>query len=371
MSIRPSMHSSFDPRQWWRDAMTADRLVLAAKTAAAAALAWYLAPFVPFAQSEYSYYAPLGVLVSMYPTVARSASSGVQAVVGLALGIGLGLASLAVVGAGLPRIAAVAIVILLGVLLAGVRALGVGRDWVAIAALFVLLLGGADPDGYSSSYLMTMAFGVLVGVMVNLLVVPPLREKRADDRLARLRDDLGEALRGIADALAGHAFDQDAADTATAGLTETLADVREEVELADESRRYNPRGRRLRAPRDLNRRRLDALTGTADATRELSASLSRLTEGPDVDTRIPDEARRSLARAIEAASHLVTTPPDPEATAGQLREAEHALTAYTDRLRELTAHDESLDAWEAAVSLRRVIAACGPLSDPDADTATR
>lgn len=367
MRIAPSL----DPRRWWRDAITADRLLLAAKTAGAAALAWYLAPFVPFAQSEYSYYAPLGVLVSMYPTVARSASSGVQAIVGLALGIGLGLGSLAVVGTGLPRIVAVAVVILIGVLLAGVRALGVGRDWVAIAGLFVLLLGGADPDGYSSSYLITMAFGVLIGVVVNLAIVPPLRVKRAHDRLGELRDALGDALHRTADALAGHRFDPEAADTATARLMGTLADVREEVELADESRRYNPRGRRLQAPRDLNRRRLDALTGTADATRELSAALSRLTGGSDVDTRVPDDVRRALAAAVEAVSHLVTTPPDPAGTAAQVRDAENALTGYTDRLRRLQAHEEPLDAWEAAVSVRRVIAACGPFSDPDADTDTR
>lgn len=370
-SARRTVPPALDPRRWWADAVTADRLLLAVKTAAAAALAWYLAPLVPFAQSEYSYYAPLGVLVSMYPTVARSASSGVQAVVGLALGIGLGLVSLAVVGTGLPRIVAVATVILVGVLLAGVRALGVGRDWVAVAGLFVLLLGGADPDGYSSSYLMTMAFGVLVGVVVNLVVVPPLRVDRADDRLTRLRDDLGDALHRIADALAGHAFDPTAADEATAGLTGTLTDVREEVELADESRRYNPRGRRLQAPRDLGRRRLDALTGTADATRELAAALTRLTGGSDVDARLPDEARRVLAEAVRAVARLVTTPPEPEGTAAQLREAEAALTAYTRHLRRVDADDEPLDAWEAAVALRRVIAACGPFSDPDAATAAR
>lgn len=367
MTVPPAL----DPRRWWSDAITADRLLLAAKTAAAAALAWYLAPFVPLAQSEYSYYAPLGVLVSMYPTVARSASSGVQAVVGLALGIGLGLISLAVVGTGLPRIVAVAIVILVGVLLAGVRALGVGRDWVAVAALFVLLLGGADPDGYSSSYLITMAFGVLVGVVVNLVIVPPLRVGRADDRLAHLRDALGSALQRMADALAGHAFDPVAADAATHGLTSTLADVREEVDLADESRRYNPRGRRLQAPRDLGRRRLDALTGTADATRELVAALTRLTAGPDTDTRLPADARRTLAEAVRAVSRLVTTPPEPEGTAAQLREADAALTAYTQRLRRADADEESLDGWEAAVALRRVIAACGPFSDPDADTDAR
>lgn len=367
MIVRPAL----DPRRWWTDALTADRLLLAAKTSAAAALAWYLAPLVPFAHSEYSYYAPLGVLVSMYPTVARSASSGVQAVVGLALGIALGLGSLAAVGAGLPRIAAVAAVILVGVLLAGVRALGVGRDWVAIAALFVLLLGGADPDGYSISYLFTMAFGVVVGVVVNLVVVPPLRVRRADDRLSRLRDALGDALHRIADALAGRTFDPETADAATAHLLGTLADVREEVELADESRRYNPRGRRLQAPRDLNRRRLDALTGTADATRELSAALARLTGGDDVETRVPADVRRSLAEAVETVARLVTTPPEPEGTADELGEAERALTAYTDLLRGLEEHEEPLDAWEAAVSLRRVIAACGPFSDPDADLATR
>ncbi|MDQ1082848.1 MULTISPECIES: FUSC family protein [Microbacterium] len=363
--------ASLDPRRWWADAVTPDRLLLAAKTAAAAALAWYLAPFVPLAQSEYSYYAPLGVLVSMYPTVARSASSGLQAVAGLALGIGLGLASLAAVGLGVSRIAAVAAVILAGVLLAGVRALGAGRDWVAIAALFVLLLGGADPDGYSLSYLMTMAFGVLVGVVVNLVVVPPLRVGRADARLSRLRDDLGEALGGIAASLAGRTFDPDAADAATARLTGTLADVRDEVELADESRRYNPRSRRLRVPRGLNGRRLEALSATADATRELSSALARLTAGPDADTGLPGDARRALATAIEAVAHLVTAPPEPDATAAPLRSAERALAGYTDRLRALEAHQEPLDAWEAAVSLRRVIAASVPFSTSDADARGR
>ena len=363
--------AALDPRRWWADAVTPDRLLLAAKTAAAAALAWYLAPYVPLAQSEYSYYAPLGVLVSMYPTVARSASSGLQAVVGLGLGIALGLASLAVVGTGLPRIVAVAAVILIGVLLAGVRALGIGRDWVAIAGLFVLLLGGADPDGYSTSYLITMAFGVVVGVVVNLVVIPPLRVGRADDRLTALRDDVGAALHGFADALAGRSFAPELGDAATASLTATLVEVREEVDLADESRRYNPRGRRLQAPRDLNRRRLDALTGIAEATRELSAALARLTADPVVDTRLPSATRRSLADAVATVARLVTSPPSPEATARPLGEAEAALADYTDRLRGLSVDDDPLDAWEAAVSLRRVIAACGPFSDPDAATATR
>ncbi|MEH3089950.1 MAG: hypothetical protein PGN24_10270 [Microbacterium arborescens] len=69
------------------EAFAVSRLLLAGKAALAAAIAWYLAPLVPFAHDEYSYYAPLGVLVSMYPTIADSARAGLQAVAGLAIGI--------------------------------------------------------------------------------------------------------------------------------------------------------------------------------------------------------------------------------------------------------------------------------------------
>lgn len=358
-----TLHSVLHPRTWWADAVTGDRLLLAAKTAAAAVIAWYLAPFVPFALSEYSYYAPLGVLVSMYPTVARSASSGVQAVVGLAVGIGMGLGALALVGAGLPRGAAVAAVIALGVLLAGVRALGVGRDWVAIAALFVLLLGGADPDGYSVSYLLTMAFGVVVGVVVNLLVFPPLHVRRADTRLVQLRDDLASDLDLTARALTHRDFDAHRADSAMHALGTTLDAVRVEVDTSDESRRYNPRGRRVREQAGLHRRRLDALSATATATRTLVAALTRLTSDPEVDTRLPADARQTLADAVAAQSRLVAAPADD--VAGPLDDASEALDRYVDHLAraEVRTTPDTLDGWEAAVSLRRMIEASRPFGD--------
>ncbi|MBM3715689.1 MAG: FUSC family protein [Actinobacteria bacterium] len=350
MTPRPLL----DPRSWWADAVTGERLLLAAKTAAAAVLAWYLAPLVPLASSEYSYYAPLGVLVSMYPTVARSAMSGAQAILGLAVGIGLGLGSLALVGAGMPRGAAVAVVIGLGVLLSGVRALGVGRDWVAIAALFVLLLGGADPDGYSVSYLVTMAFGVLVGVAVNLLVFPPLRVRSADRRLTQLRDDLASDLDEMARALAHRQFDPHRAGAATQNLARTLDSVRAEVDASDESRRYNPRGRRVRDQGALHRRRLDALAASAEATRTLTVALTRLLTDSGVDARLPGGARTALADAIAAQSRLVEAPSD--GSDGPLAEAADTLDRYIESLgrSEVATTVETLDGWDAAISLRRM-----------------
>lgn len=346
--------SLLDPRTWWADAVSGDRLLLAGKTAAAAVIAWYLAPLVPLALAEYSYYAPLGVLVSMYPTVARSAMSGAQAVIGLAVGIALGLGSLALVGVGMPRGAAVAVVIALGVLLSGVRALGVGRDWVAIAALFVLLLGGADPDGYSLSYLFTMAFGVLVGVVVNLFVFPPLRVRRADRRLSQLRDDLAADLDEIARALAHREFDPHRADSAMRSLGRTLDSVRAEVDASDESRRYNPRGRRVREEGVLHRHRLDALAATADATRTLTVALTRLTPDPGVEARLPADMRTALADAIAAQSRLVDAPADQ--SDHPLADAASALDRYIDHLEGSGVRTtvDTLDGWDAAVSLRRM-----------------
>ncbi len=210
------------------EAFATSRLLLAAKTAIAAAIAWYLAPLVPFAHDEYSYYAPLGVLVSMYPTIADSARAGLQAVAGLAIGIAIGLGGLWIVSGPSPRIVGVAIVVAVGVALGGIRALGPGRDWIAIAALFVLLLGAGDAEGFSVSYLATMAFGVLVGVVVNLLVVPPLYLRKASARLTQLRDAVADRL----DMLAHAVSTASTPDTAGQGhLSEILdavsADVRE------------------------------------------------------------------------------------------------------------------------------------------------
>lgn len=360
------MASLVRPR--WREAASADRLLLAFKTAGAAALAWYLAPLVPFAQNEYSYYAPLGVLVSMYPTIARSAFSGLQTLIGLAVGIGLGLGAQALVGAGMPRIIAVAAVVGLGVLLAGLRSLGSGREWVAIAGLFVLLLGGADPDGYSSSYLITVAFGVLVGVVVNLVVIPPLHLRQAEDRLVALRAGLGDALREMADALAGHAFDPEPARAAATRLADALADVREEVELADESRRYNPRGRRSSLPRDAHQRRLEALAVAAEATRELTAAVAELTEADDVDERLPTDVRHSLATTIRAVAGMVSDRAGTDTAALRLDDADAALDDYVARVSRMGVENSedravTLDRWDAGVILRRVIDACRPLAE--------
>lgn len=302
------------------------RLLLAIKTALAAVLAWYLAPLIPFAEDQYSYFAPLGALVTMNPTVARSARVGMQVLLGLSVGIGLGLCGVAGLRLGLPGALVLGVVIGVGVLLGGLRVLGAGGDWAALAALFVLLTGGADPEGFSISYLGTVAFGVIVGIAVNLIVVPPLYLRRAGDRLSALRDTVTEVLADAADAVAANDVGPDRFDAALKRLDETQAAVAAEVDEAEESARANPRRRRHGHQREENAQRMAALDRSAFLTRDLIDLLLELQASDDA--AVTDAVRDELARAIRTAAELVATPIGDAAAPERFRDASEALTDY-------------------------------------------
>ncbi|GAA1526867.1 uncharacterized membrane protein YgaE (UPF0421/DUF939 family) [Microbacterium ginsengiterrae] len=348
---------SRNARVWRRQATASDRLLLAGKTAAGAAIAWYLAPYVPLADSEYSYYAPLGVLVSMYPTVVGSARAGLQALLGLSLGIALGLGGLVLVSAGAPGVVAVAAVIAVGIALGGISALGVGRDWVAIAGLFVLLIGGPAGDEFTSSYLLTMAFGVLVGIAVNLIVFPPLYLRRASEQLTDLRERIRTTLDDLADTVAEESIDPDHVLDATKDLPTMLSSVEEEVRQADESSRANPRGRRRRADKELNARRMTALEGTANATRDLATVLVRLA---DEDDCLSDRTREALADAIHAAAEIIGAPTDDPLAEDKLAVATRTLDDLLKELDENEGRPERYAAaytYAAAVGVHKIILA--------------
>ncbi len=155
--------------QWSRDSGTQPRLLLAAKAALAATIAWTLAKYAPGVAADYPYYAPLGAIVAMRTTVFAGLRAGLQTLVGITLGILIAGFTMLI---GDPGVIAVALAVGLGVLVSGFRILGEGYSWVPMAALFVLLVGGANAEGYSFAYVVQMAIGVGIGLAVNLTVVP-------------------------------------------------------------------------------------------------------------------------------------------------------------------------------------------------------
>ncbi|MGO2521366.1 MAG: FUSC family protein [Microbacterium sp.] len=343
-----------------KESPSAARLVLAVKTAVAAAVAWYLAPYVPFADNDYSYYAPLGVLVSMYPTMAGSARAGAQALIGLALGIALGIGGLGLVLLGAPGVTVVAAVICIGILIGGIRVLGAGAEWVAIAGLFVLLIGGPAAEEFSVSYLFTMAFGVMVGVLMNFVVFPPLYLQRASSRLSALRDATASSLSDIARSMTQEPARTEDIREATEGLAALLTAVEGDVVEAEESRKGNPRGRRRREGQDLISLRMKAIQHTTHAVIDLADTLLKAVD----DGSLPDIAtRRALADATRVCGELVAAPVDDSAADEKIERAARALDGAIARLNQHADPVETPDystayAYAALICVRRIVDAC-------------
>lgn len=341
------------------------RVLLSVKTALAAVLAWYLAPFIPFAEDQYSYYAPLGALVTMHPTIARSTKVGAQVLAGLALGIGLALCGVLASRFGAPGGLVLAIVIGVAVLLGGIRLLGAGQDWVALAALFVLLAAGSDRETFSVSYLVTVAFGVVVGIVVNLLVLPPLYLRRAGERLSVLRDAITAVLENAAEAVRHGRIEPGRFDDELALLGSTRAAVTSDVEEADESARVNPRRRRHRDEKDENSRRLAALERTAFLTRELVdllPDLDQLSDAPVVEGGAPSDVRDTLADAMQRVADVVATPLGHATAAERLRDATEAVAAYSEALGDTrtAVRREVAAATAVELALRRMLDVARP-----------
>ncbi|MCH6471659.1 FUSC family protein [Sinomonas terrae] len=336
-----------------RKAVARSRLELAGKTALAAGLAWAIAPLMPGPAAHYPYYAPLGALVTMYPTVADSAKKGLQSLLGLGLGIGVAFAVAAFTGA---NAAAVAAVVGLGVLIGGLPRMGAASDWVPMAGLFVLVIGGQRADTFSLGYLLQMAVGIVVGFAVNWLILPPLHFQAIGSAFARQRRALAGQLEDMAEAM-DESWPPDHSEWAQRDeqLARTAGEVRQAVHRAEVSARANPR--RRRHPRDLGAdlkdlRAIERLTfQVQDMTDVLSSAIWEERAG----TAVPPELTGELSAALRAFSGVMRAWGEDDVEA-PLGEAEEALDVLTRGFADVISRDASVNATASvAMSLRRSV----------------
>ena len=149
-----------------------------------------------------------------------------------------------------------------------------------------------------------IALGVGVGVVVNLLIVPPLREKQASRYVDSINRRMGGVLVDMADEFAT-AWDMERADAwveETRAMSEELGGAWQMVRFARESERGNPRTRRA--------------TGR-----------SRRGQGATADHAEEASYEDILARVEEGISHL-------RHLSRTLREGAYADGEWDDRFRE-------------------------------------
>jgi hypothetical protein len=174
---------------------------------------------------------------------------------------------------------------------------------VPISAMLVLAVGGAQSAALGR--VVETLVGAVVGVLVNLLVAPPLYIQPANDAIAELAQRMSRYSSALARALREE-WSPTAADTYLAGaraLGEEVARADKRLARTEESARLNPRGRIAREAQPKLRSTLTALEQAQVGLRNLARSLlDRTYFVPDAETAYSQDAREALADVLDAFS---------------------------------------------------------------------
>src|SRR5215207_6048595 len=217
---------------WWTTALQ----IL--KTVAAAVVAWVLAVYVFDIQQ--AFLAPWAALLTDHATVYRTFRRGAQQVGAAVVGVLVAFAFGSLLGL---NALSLGLTIFAGLVAGSVRGLRAESTTAAATALVVLTTGASDEAGALLTRLADTGIGIGVGLLVNLLVWPPLRDRTAAAHVDAIDDHLGELLCEMAERLRGPVADEDT-DGWIVRTSEIDGDIERAwgvVRQARESGRLNPR----------------------------------------------------------------------------------------------------------------------------------
>jgi len=236
---------------WVYRAVRHARVQVALKGAFAASAAWFVAArLLPDGIATYAYYAPLGAVLAIHPTVHRSVTESVRFFASIALGATIALLTDAVLGVS---VLTVALVVAVGLLTGAMPWLG-SRGWVPTAALITLVVGSHDKQNYVLAYAGLTLMGAVIAVVVNM-ILPALPLQRSARSLTDVRDTVAGELDALADSYgppvdAGARTERSSHRHLDHLLEEMRHAVRESGEAADANRRARNQRETLR---DLHR----------------------------------------------------------------------------------------------------------------------
>lgn len=319
------------------------RIANAVRAAIAAMAAWLVGNTLPDELAQYSYAAALGAFVATGTTLFTIARAALQQAVGLAIGAALGLTMINIEMHGLAKIGIIAAI---GVLLQGAAALGPGAGLVPVVAVLVILFGGIDPDGYAIGYVGQFTLGMVVGVLVNAVALPPLYGREMRQRVLDAIHEMADRVDALAGMLRGAwPPDRDAWTGWSPELEAWVDQVADELREARESRRMNPRT--LWQQHDLTQdaAEVGALRALVHRAIDLLYTLSSAAWSAPIEVDLDDAERALVADAVDAlGDHLRSW-----ATKEGVEEASENFAKAIDALYEHIRQEEHPESGTAAV----------------------
>lgn len=243
------------------------------KTVIAATGAWWLSDNV--LNSQMPFLAPWTALLTVHATVHRSLSHGAQSTIASAVGVALSFVIGNYLGVSIWTFALALFVGLAAARLPWIRDEGVA---IATTGIFILGSGFDSQQPYLGERILELTLGIAVGIAVNFLVIPPLRNQQAKWYVDSINRRIGDTLVDIADELDTHWDTSKVEDwlEETESMSEELNSAWQAVRFARESQRANPRDR-LRRKRLTSGEVHDSKTSAEDVSYE--NILQRVDEG--------------------------------------------------------------------------------------------
>ena len=180
-----------------RDPVTWTSVSQLLKTTLATVLAWVLAAQALHLRQPYL--APWAALLTIHATVFGTLRRGLQQAGASVAGVLVAFAAGRLFGLGAASVAAV---ILVGLVVGAVPGLRAETTTTAATALIVLTNGYSDDGSILGARLLDTVIGIALGLLINLLVWPPLRDRSVaaliDTVARRVGTLLGDMAAGVA-----------------------------------------------------------------------------------------------------------------------------------------------------------------------------
>ena len=260
--------------------------------------------------------APLTALLVVHLTMYETLANGRERIVSVVAGVLVALLFASLTGLNWWSLGlVVAVSLVLGRLLR----LGPHLPEVPISAMLVLAVGGAEPVALGR--VVETLVGAVVGVLVNLVIAPPLYIQPASDAI----DELAERMASFCDDLAAALRMEWSRQTAARQLStarllgQDVARADRHLARTEESARLNPRGRQARDVQPRLRSTLTALEHVQVGLRSLSrVLLDRTFFVPEdqADRAHAPEARAALAEVLTVVATALRRTSRPSSAPG-------------------------------------------------------
>ena len=303
-----------------------DPLLQVVKTVLATIVAWVVCDLL-IPDGPPPVFGAIAAMLVVQPSLNQSMAKGVERSVGVAAGVLLATGMGVVLGTS-AWVVLLAVTAAFGLSWALRLTTGSGIQ-IAISALLVLTLGASTPD-YAFFRIVETMIGAVIGIVIHLLLVPPVALAPARTALDLLGVETAEAMERLADALVSK--------KTRPGRILLIVDARrlsplrdealETIEAAADSLTLNPRAARYRGELEAMRETLDLLSRIGTQVRGMTrAYVDHYDEGVREEPLVPGIAEELLRAAHDTRMKLHLAVPT---AAGGLDDTAPALTEPLD-----------------------------------------